>query len=163
MKNYGMFKYDFLFGDHFAKASPKAKLLYINLSFYADCGFVANPKQICKSMGYDDSVLQELISIDELLTIEGRAEMFITSYFVHNPNFKSMSWLDTPFGEYWKGKMWMKKNRIATFKHPKLEQEKEKDKESTDEEETGKIIRETNLFDPELNDMINKLHDSHKN
>lgn len=119
MKKYGMFNYDFLFGDHFAKASPKAKLLYINLSFYADSGFVSNPKQICKSMGYDESVLQELINIDELLTVEGRAEMFITSYFVHNINFNPYSWLNTPFGEYWRKKIWMKKNRIATFKHDK--------------------------------------------
>lgn len=127
MKNYAMFNYDFLFGDHFAKASPKAKLLYINLSFYADCGFVANPKQICKSMGYDESVLQELIDIDELLTLEGRAEMFITSYFVHNTNFKPFSWLSSPFGEYWKNKMWMKKNKIATLKKQNKEEQQEQD------------------------------------
>lgn len=116
MKDYAMFKYDFLFGDHFAKASAKAKLLYINLSFYADCGFVANPRQICKSMGYEESVIQELIDIDELLALDGRSEMFITSYFIHNKNFKPLSWLSTPFGEYWKNKMWMKKNGVATLK-----------------------------------------------
>ena len=115
MKNYAMFKYDFIFGDHFAKASAKAKLLYINLSFYADMGFVSNPRQICKSMGYDESVLDELVKIDELLTQEGRTEMFITSYFVHNTNFNPLSWTSSPFAEYWKGKLWLKKNRIATL------------------------------------------------
>ena len=89
------------------------------MSFYADAGFVANPLQICKSMGYDESVLQELIDIEEILTLENRSEVFITSYFVHNVNFNPYSWLNTPFGEYWKKKMWMKKNRIATFKHEK--------------------------------------------
>ena len=137
MKNYAMFNYDFLFGDHFAKASPKAKLLYINLSFYADCGFVANPKQICKSMGYDESVLQELIDIDELLTLEGRAEMFITSYFVHNTNFKPFSWLSSPFGEYWKSKMWMKKNKIATLK--KQNKEEQQEQETSVEKDTSSI------------------------
>lgn len=137
MKNYAMFNYDFLFGDHFAKASPKAKLLYINLSFYADCGFVANPKQICKSMGYDESVLQELIDIDELLTLEGRAEMFITSYFVHNTNFKQFSWLSSPFGEYWKNKMWMKKNKIATLK--KQNKEEQQEQETSVEKDTSSI------------------------
>lgn len=137
MKNYAMFNYDFLFGDHFAKASPKAKLLYINLSFYADCGFVANPKQICKSMGYDESVLQELIDIDELLTLEGRAEMFITSYFVHNTNFKPFSWLSSPFGEYWKNKMWMKKNKIATLK--KQNKEEQQEQETFVEKDTSSI------------------------
>ena len=147
MKNYGMFKYDFLFGDHFAKASPKAKLLYINLSFYADAGFVANPKQICKSMGYDEDVLNELIEINELLVLPGRAEMFITSYFVHNTNFNPYSWISTPFGEYWKSKMWMKKNRIATFKHDKAaiensQGEVEADREKNEKiEETMRIVR----------------------
>ena len=139
MKNYAMFNYDFLFGDHFAKASPKAKLLYINLSFYADCGFVANPKQICKSMGYDESVLQELIDIDELLTLEGRAEMFITSYFVHNTNFKPFSWLSSPFGEYWKTKMWMKKNKIATLKKQDKPKEEQQEQETSVEKDTSSI------------------------
>lgn len=139
MKNYAMFNYDFLFGDHFAKASPKAKLLYINLSFYADCGFVANPKQICKSMGYDESVLQELIDIDELLTLEGRAEMFITSYFVHNTNFKPFSWLSSPFGEYWKNKMWMKKNKIATLKKQDKPKEEQQEQETSVEKEDSSI------------------------
>lgn len=134
-----MFNYDFLFGDHFAKASPKAKLLYINLSFYADCGFVANPKQICKSMGYDESVLQELIDIDELLTLEGRAEMFITSYFVHNTNFKPFSWLSSPFGEYWKNKMWMKKNKIATLKKQDKSKEEQQEQEASIEKDTSSI------------------------
>lgn len=143
MKNYAMFKYEFLFGDHFAKASPKAKLLYVNLSFYADSGFVANPKQICKSMGYDESVLEELIKIDELLTLPGRAEMFITSYFVHNTNFKPLSWLSTPFGEYWKGKMWMKSNRIATL-NEKYKTVRTPEQETVEEkEELKKVVDPT--------------------
>lgn len=150
-----MFKYDFLFGDHFAKASPQAKLLYINLSFYADCGFVSNPRQICKSMGYDEGVIQELIDIDELLTVEGRAEMFITSYFVHNKNFKPLSWLSTAFGEYWKNKMWMKKNGIATLK-----KQFEPKEPAVDPTLPGSAIPQTTV----INDLeeISKLNDDVK-
>ena len=159
MKNYAMFNYDFLFGDHFAKASPKAKLLYINLSFYADCGFVANPKQICKSMGYDESVLQELIDIDELLTLEGRAEMFITSYFVHNTNFKPLSWLSSPFGEYWKNKMWMKKNKIATLK--KQNKEEQQEQETFVEKDTSSIQeqKQQNIRTSTLEEIESKSDD----
>lgn len=136
MKNYAMFKYEFLFGDYFAKASPKAKLLYINLSFYADSGFVANPVQICKAMGYEEEVLFELVKIGELLTLKGRSEMFIASYFVHNTNFKPLSWLNTPFAEYWHGKLWMKKNRIATLnsKYAYNEKKEVHHKDITEEE-----------------------------
>lgn len=115
MKNYTMFYFDYLFGDHFEKVSAKAKLLYINLNFYANAGFVANPRKVCKEMGFNLSTLDELISIEELLTLEGRDEMFITSYFVHNPNFNPLNWTKTPYATYWRGKLWMKKNRVATF------------------------------------------------
>lgn len=116
-----MFNYDYLFGDHFAKVSNQAKLLYIKMNFYATCGFVANPKTILDSMGYDMGVLQELIINDEVLTLPDRCEVFLTSYFLHNHNFKPMSWLSTPFAAYWKGKLFIKSNGVATFKKPNLE------------------------------------------
>lgn len=121
MHNFAMFNYDYLFGDHFAKVSLKAKLLYVNLSFFANSGFVPNPKQICANLGFNESVLQELIDIEEILTIEGRQEMFLTSYFVHNPNFNCLNWTHTPYATYWRGKLWMKKNRIATFSKEKAD------------------------------------------
>lgn len=153
MKNYAMFNFNYLFGDHFAKASPKAKLLYINLSFYADCGFVPNPKQVCKSMGFDESVLKELIDIEELLTIEGRSEMFITSYFVHNTNFKPLSWLSTTYGSYWKNKMWMKKNRVATLKKDHAE---EKPEEPID------ITQPNSATEIDMDSMLEELEEEKK-
>lgn len=124
MKNYAMFYFDYLFGDHFEKVSAKAKLLYVNLNFYANAGFVANPKKICKEMGFNETTIDELIKNGELLSIEGRDEMFITSYFVHNPNFQPLHWTKTPYATYWFGKLWMKKNRVATLKQPKENEEK---------------------------------------
>ena len=124
MKNYAMFYFDYLFGDHFEKVSAKAKLLYVNLNFYANAGFVSNPKKICKEMGFNETTIDELIKNGELLSIEGRDEMFITSYFVHNPNFQPLHWTKTPYATYWFGKLWMKKNRVATLKQPKENEEK---------------------------------------
>ena len=86
MKDYAMFKFEYLFGDHFANVSDKAKLLYINMSFFSNAGFVANPKYLCRSLGYDESVIDELVKAEEIITLEGRSEVFLTSYYVHNPN-----------------------------------------------------------------------------
>lgn len=115
MKDYVLLNYDFLFNDHLAKCSNEAKLYYIKMMFFANNGFVANPKQVLDSLGFDLSVMHELIAADELLTIPGRDEVFITAYFIHT-RFNSMSWLSTPFAIYWKGKLWVKKNGIATLK-----------------------------------------------
>ena len=109
-----MFNFDLLFGDHMAKVSDQAKLYYIKLHFFANCGFVANPISVLDSMGYDKSVYQELINNGELLKLPDRCEVFITSYFVHN-HFKASSWLNTPYAPYWKGKLFTKKNGVATF------------------------------------------------
>lgn len=116
MKQYAMFNYDFLFNDHFAKVSSDAKLLYVNMMFYSNEGFVANPISILDSMGYDKGVLQELIDNGEILTLNGRDEVFITSYYVHNHNFNYYGWTKTPFAQYWKGKIFIKRNRIATLR-----------------------------------------------
>ena len=116
MKNYTMFDFNLLFGDHFAKVSNQAKLYYIKLNFYADHGFVANPLSVLDSLGFDKSVFQELINNGEILSLPDRCEVFITSYFVHNNKFKPSEWLKSPFAVYWKGKLWTKKNGVATFK-----------------------------------------------
>lgn len=115
MKNYTMFNYDYLFGDHFAKVSKQAKLYYIELNFFANNGFVANPLKILDSLGYDKGVFQELVKNDEILTIPDRSEIFITSYFVHNKGLKPFSWRATPYAVYWENKLYVKKNGIATF------------------------------------------------
>ena len=83
--------------------------------FYANNGFVSNPMGVLDSMGYDKGVYQELVNNGEILTLPGRCEVFITSYFVHN-RFKPMSWMSSPFAIYWKGKLFLKKNGVATFK-----------------------------------------------
>ena len=121
MKSSAMFNFDYLFGDHMAQVSDQAKLYYIKLCFFANCGFVANPKSVADSMGYDKSVIDELIGIGELLKLPDRAEVFITSYFVHN-HFNPSSWTKTPYFPYWKGKLWTKKNGVATFKKPEEEE-----------------------------------------
>ena len=119
-----MFNFDLLFGDYMAKVSDQAKLYYIKLCFFANNGFVANPISVLDSMGYDKGVFYELLNSGELLKLPDRSEVFITSYFVHN-HFNPKSWLKTPFAVYWKGKLWTKKNGMATFKPQKDEDEPE--------------------------------------
>ncbi len=115
MKEYTMFNYSYLFGDHMAKVSNQAKLYYIELNFFANNGFVANPIKILDSLGYDKGVFQELVNNGELLTLPDRCEVFIAAYFLHNKGMKPLSWLSSPFAVYWKGKLYVKKNGIVTF------------------------------------------------
>lgn len=122
MRNYVLLNWEYLFGDYQAKLSEKAKIYYVKLMFFANNGFVGDPKQVLDSLGYDIGILNELIIAGEVLRIPGRDEIFITSYFVHT-KFNPMSWLSNPYAIYWKGKLWVKKNGIATLK----EQPKEKD------------------------------------
>lgn len=121
-----MFNYDLLFSDHMAKCSDKAKLYYIKLCFYANNGFVPNPLSVLDSMGYDKSVLKELIDNGEILTKPDRCEVFITSYFVHN-HFNPSSWTHTIYYPYWKDVMWTKKNGVATLK-PRTEEKSDAQK-----------------------------------
>lgn len=124
MKSRALFNFDLLFGDFMARCSDQAKLYYIKLCFFANCGFVANPLSVLDSMGYDKSVLDELLNAGELLKLPDRAEVFITSYFVHN-KFDPSCWTHTPYYPYWKGKLWTKKNGVATFKKPEEEKNEE--------------------------------------
>lgn len=127
MKNYTMFCYEFLLGDHMAKVSNQAKLYYIALNFNANNGFVANPLQVLDSFGYDKGVYYELVNNGELLTLPDRCEVFITSYFIHNKGMNPLSWRSSPFAVYWKGKLFIKKeNGVATFK-PQGEEPKQSD------------------------------------
>lgn len=123
MKEYTMFNFDYLFGDHMSNVSNQAKLFYIKLNFYANGGFVASPKQILKEMGYDSSVFDELVNNGDILTLPDRSEIFITAYFVHNYRFNRNCWLTTPYSVYWKGKIYFKSNGVATFK-PQVDEEK---------------------------------------
>lgn len=156
MKSNVMFNFDMLFGDHMAKVSDKAKLYYIKLNFFANNGFVANPLSVLDSMGegYDKSVFYELVNNGELLTLPDRCEVFITSYFVHN-HFNVSSWTHTVYYPYWKGKLYTKKNGVATFTPQKEEEEKEKSNliqsKPNQEEEPGMTEKEVdelfNYFD----------------
>lgn len=116
MLNYIMLNHDYMSNDHMARISKEARLYYIELMFNSNCGFVANPIKVLDSMGFDKSVLQELISNGEILTLEGRDEVFLAAFYIHNHKFKMYSWLKTPFAHYWKGKLWIKKNGVATLK-----------------------------------------------
>lgn len=149
MKTNCMFNFNLLFGDHMAKVSDKAKLYYIKLNFYANNGFVPNPMSVLDSMGvgYDKSVFQELVNNGELLTLPDRCEVFITSYFVHN-HFNASSWTHTIYFPYWKGKLWTKRNGVATFT-PQVEKPTEAEsleaalpKEDMTEEEVEKLLNE---------------------
>lgn len=127
MKNYTLLSYDFLFSDNHAKLSDKAQLYYIKLMFYADNGFVANPKGILDSMSYDISVLRELINNGDVLTQKGRDEIFITSFFVHNKGVNVASWKMSTFESYWKN-LWVKENRIATLREKTKAEKDQEDK-----------------------------------
>lgn len=115
MRDFTMFNYNFLFGDHFAKVSNQAKLYYIKLCFYADRGFVPNPMSVLDSLGFDKGVYWELVRNDEILTLPDRCEVFLTSYFLHNPGLKSNEIGFSPYWVYWRGKLHLKKNGVATF------------------------------------------------
>lgn len=109
-----LFDYEMLFGDHMNKCSDQARLYFVKLMFYANVGFVSNPMSILDSMGYDKGVFNELVNNGEILCLPDRSEIFITSYFVHN-KFKHTSWLKSPFSIYWKNKLFIKSNGVATF------------------------------------------------
>lgn len=155
MLNYIMLNYDYLSNDHMAKISKEAQLYYIKLMFHSNCGFVANPITILDSMGYDKSVLQELINNGEILTLEGRDEVFITSFYIHNHRFKTYSWLKTPFAQYWKGKLWIKENGIATLKPQKKQAPHQKsvndlEKEAMAQEKIQTEQEETEIVSPNV-------------
>lgn len=147
MKDNLVFNYNMLFSDHFSRVSDQAKLYYIKLMFFAHNGFVSNPLSVLDSMGYDKSVLDELIANEDVLKLPDRCEVFITSYFVHT-HFKPMSWMSTPFSIYWKGKLYIKKNGVATFKPQK-----------TDEEETVVIPEEEPTPIKEEPEVITNIDD----
>ena len=142
MKDYTMFNYEFLFNDHFSKVSINAKLLYIQMCFFANAGFVPNPKQLCKELGFTTKALQELIDNGEILTKEGRSEVVITSYFIHNKNFEPLWWTKTPYATYWYGYLWVKKNRVFTLKKPK-EQNIEIETPSEEEKVVDPIVKKS--------------------
>lgn len=149
MKNYSMFNYNYLFSDHFAQTSNQAKLYYIKLNFYANNGFVSNPLQILDSLGYDRSVLNELIAAGEILKLEDRCEVFIAAYFIHNKGMQTYSWKATPYYIYWRDKLFIKKNGVATFT-PQVEEEPMPKKDPLD-----KIIvaeKKPSASDPEPQD-----------
>lgn len=123
MKSHTMFSYMFLFGDHFGKVSNQAKLYYIALNFFCDRGFVSNPLGILDSLGYDKSVYYELVKNEEILTLPDRCEVFITSYYIHNDKFNPKEWYKSPFSIYWIGKLYIKKNGVATFNPEGIPQE----------------------------------------
>lgn len=110
-----MFNYDYLFGDHFKNVSAEARLYYIELSFSAINGFVANARSIANCGNYPSSVFKELVDNGDLLTLPDRSEVFITSYFIHNKGISNLSWTSTQYYPYWKGKLFIKKNGVATF------------------------------------------------
>ena len=133
MKNHSLFAYDFLFSDNFSKLSDQARLYYIKLMFYADNGFVANPKGILDSLGYDKSALIELKNNGDILTKPNRDEIFITAFFVHNKGINVSSWKSSIFAIYWKD-LWIKSNRVATMKA--------KSNEETNENDDDALVRE---------------------
>ena len=106
-----------------AKCSNQAKLYYIKLMFFANNGFVSNPLEVLDSFGFDKGVFQELVNNDELLTLPGRDEVFITAYFIHT-RFNPASWLSTPYAIYWRGHLRTKQNGVATFNETKNDDSK---------------------------------------
>lgn len=157
MRDFAMFNFEYLFGDSFSKVSHKAKLLYINMMFYANCGFVSNPKQICSNLGFTETILDELIKCGELLTREGRAEMVMTNYFIHNQSFNPLWWTKTPYATYWHNHLWIKKNRVFTLRKPKEEKEESlTDKQQPQQEEID--ITLPNSAKPQRS-VLDKLND----
>lgn len=166
MKDYCMFNFNFLFGDYFANVSNQAKLYYIKLCFFADRGFVPNPMSILDSLGFDKSVYWELVKNDEILTIPDRKEVFITSYFLHNPGLKTDEIHFSPFWIYWRSKLHMKRNGVATFNPDGLNDSNPnfdplaKVKTPTDVKPAPKQVKDDN---DEWNKMMDDLEKSRSN
>ncbi len=121
MKNYALFNFLYLESDNFCKLSEQAQLYYIKLMFYADNGFVSNAKGVLDSLNYDKSVMQELINNGDILVQEGRDEIFITSFYVHNKGVSVAVWKTSPFAIYWK-RLWIKENRVATMREKRKDE-----------------------------------------
>lgn len=159
MKDYILLNYDYIFNDHMAKCSHQAKLYYIKLMFFANNGFVSNPKEILDSFGFDIGVLNELIANDEIKTLPGRDEVFITSYFIHT-KFNPASWTKTPFAEYWRGKLYIKKNGVATFKPQESEDDPLQDVNKIDDSKPEKVKEILHGIVQLQNDSEEKSEDS---
>lgn len=143
MKDRICLDFKYIFSDHLGKCSDQAKLYYIKLMFFASNGFVANPLEILKSLNYDIKVFYELKNADEILTLPGRDEVFITAYFVHT-HFNPASWLSTPYATYWRGHLRTKSNGVATFKkiEPETNEEKDDSENTKFSEDWAKLLDE---------------------
>lgn len=117
MKKYTLLNYSFIFSDHFSVVSDQAKLLYIEMMFFAENGFVANPKAILDARNYHISVLNELVANGDVLKLPNRSEVFITAFFLHNKGAYPYTWRSTPYFIYWKDHLHIKKNGVATLKN----------------------------------------------
>lgn len=148
-----------------AKVSDKAKLYYIKLCFFANNGFVPNPLSVLDSMGpgYDKSIYKELVDNGEILTIPDRAEVFITSYFVHN-HFNPSAWTKTIYFPYWKDKIWTKRNGVATLKKPQNEEEEPKAENTKIEDPSlmkllEKVEPDNNISEEEVDSLLEEFKD----
>ena len=94
---------------------------------------------VLDSLGYDIGVFNELKANGELLQLEGRSEVFITSYFIHNKGIDCYSWRKTRYAVYWEDKLFVKKNGVVKFAPeglPKAEPKDPLDKIEEPKEET---------------------------
>ena len=142
MKDRLCFDFNYIFNDHMAKCSDQAKLYYIKLMFFATNGFVSNPLEVLDSLGYDKGIFYELVRNDEIMTLPGRSEVFITAYFLHT-HFNAASWLSSPFAIYWKGHLWTKKNGVATYRKPPEDEDNEeppKKREEVSKDRWDKLV-----------------------
>ena len=165
MKDRLCLNYNYIFGDHMATCSHQAKLYYIKLMFFATNGFVSNPIEVLDSLGFDKGVYYELVANDEILTLPGRSEVFISAYFIHT-HFNAASWLNSPYAIYWKPHLRTKPNGVATFNKPpeepaddpettKASEEKERALNNLMKQVKVKTDRNSSSWDDMLDDMDN--------
>lgn len=172
MNDYSCFNYEYLFGDYM-NVSAEAKMYFIELMFHCKYGFVANPIQILESRNLKRSVFDELVAKKHILTKEGRTEVILSAYFVHNMGFDTKKIYRSTFWYYWKHDIIIKDNRIIDFKKqqevqtPKHQEPVENKYTDNPDDEMfqpnssndtyGDYLKELNLEDEDKQDEVDDL------
>lgn len=98
------------------RVSSQATLLFIDMLFTADRGFVADVMQLLDRKGYPTSVLEELVKTRHVYVHRGRHEVLISSYYLHNDSLPISEIYKSPYYCYWVNDIGFAANRFIIKK-----------------------------------------------
>ena len=98
------------------RVSSQATLLFIDMLFTADRGFVANVMELLDRKGFPTSVLEELVKTRHVYCKRGRNEVLISSYYLHNTNVPTDELRKSPYFTYWINDIGFASNRYIIKK-----------------------------------------------